>query len=330
MRYLLTGPDDFSLKAKLADIKASLGDAAMLSTATNVFEGAKLKEAELRLVVNAMPFLSPVRLVIVTGLLARFKPSANGSVKKKSKDGDIEELAEIIRNTPPSTTLILVETESSKSNPLFKAVSGEVESYDFPLPDKPKLKEWIGRRVMDAKGHITPPAINLLVQYIGADLWTAAAEVEKLTLYAGDRPITEADVKALVGNAQEASIFSLVDGIFEQRLKDATEALESLKSGGVSSGYILSMIARQLRLVIQLKDLKSRGGKDFDIRQRLGLTNDFVWRKTLDQAGRFPIARFKDIYRRLLEADVAIKTGRLDDVTAIDLLVAELASRASD
>ncbi|TFG45644.1 MAG: DNA polymerase III subunit delta, partial [Dehalococcoidia bacterium] len=199
-----------------------------------------------------------------------------------------------------------------------------------PLPDKPKLKEWIGRRVMDAKGHITPPAINLLVQYIGADLWTAAAEVEKLTLYAGDRPITEADVKALVGNAQEASIFSLVDGIFEQRLKDATEALESLKSGGVSSGYILSMIARQLRLVIQLKDLKNRGGKDFDIRQRLGLTNDFVWRKTLDQVGRFPIARFKDIYRRLLEADVAIKTGRLDDVTAIDLLVAELASRTSD
>ncbi|MGI2335897.1 MAG: DNA polymerase III subunit delta [Dehalogenimonas sp.] len=329
MRYLLAGPDDFSLKARLAEIKAGLGDPQILDTATNLFEGASMSPGDFRLVVNAMPFLAPVRLIIVKGLLARFKKPVAGGKKKTIRDikeADVLEMAEIIRNSPPSTVLVLVENELLRSNPLFKEIERDLKIEDFPPPNKPRLKEWIGQRVTHCGGHITPPAINMLVQYIGTDLWTAASEVEKLTLYAGSRPITEEDVKLLVGNAQEASIFNLVDGIFEQRLKNAAAALESLKSGGVSSGYIITMIARQLRFVIQIKDMKGRGMKDLEIRQLLGLSNDFVWQKTLQQAGRQSISRFKEIYTQLLETDIAIKTGRLDEITAIDLLVTELAS----
>lgn len=329
MRYLLAGTDDFSLKARLAEIKAGLGDIQILDTATNYFEGNSLSAGEFRMVVNAMPFLAPVRLIIVKGLLARFKKSETTGKKKKTKENqesEVTEMADIIRNSPPSTVLILMETELLKSNPLFKELEQDLKMENFPPPNKPQVKEWIGQRVTRRGGHITPPAINLLAQYIGSDLWTAAAEVEKLTLYAGNRPINEDDVRLLVGNAQEASIFNLVDGIFEQRLKNAAAALESLKSGGVSSGYIITMIARQLRFVIQIKDMKSRGVKDTDIRQQLGLTNDFVWQKTVQQAGRQSFARFKEIYTQLLETDVAIKTGRLDEITAIDLLVTELAS----
>ncbi|MEN8613928.1 DNA polymerase III subunit delta [Dehalogenimonas sp. THU2] len=329
MRYLLAGPDDFSLKAKLNSIKASLGDPAMLSTATNIFDAARLKPAEFRLTVHAAPFLSPARLVVVSGLFSRFQPaSGDAGGKKKTKPEDIEEFAGIVRSSPPSTTLILTETSLNRTNPLFKSISDVLEMHEFPPLDKPQLKEWIGRRVLHAGGQISPGAINLLVQYVGADLWSLATEIDKLTLFACERVITENDVKALVGSAQEANIFSLVDAIFEQRLKTATTSLESLKASGFSAGYVLSMLARQLRLVIQIKDLKSRGEKDMEIRRRLGLNADFVWKKALDQAGRFSIDRFKDIYRQLLEADIAAKTGRMDETMSIDLLVAELATRS--
>ena len=148
------------------------------------------------------------------------------------------------------------------------------------------------------------------VQSVGADLWAVAGEIDKLVLYAGDRPITDADVKALVGYVGEANIFNLVDSIFETRLKAATEALESLKIKGLSASYVLAMLSRQLRLVVQYKDMKSHGEKDVEIRRRLGLLADFVWKKTQDQAGGFTMGRLKDVYRRLLEADLAAKTGR--------------------
>ena len=329
MRYLLAGPDDFSLKAKLNSIKASLGDPSILGSATSEFDGAKVKTGEFKLTVDALPFLTPCRLVIVSGLLARFQTAADGSAKKAPKPEDAAVFAAAIKNSPPSTAIILIESALNRNNPLFKEITGAVEVHEFPMFDKPQLKEWIGRRVMTAGGSITPGAINLLVQYVGADLWAVAGEIDKLVLYAGGRTVTETDVKALVGYAQEASIFTLVDSIFDGRLKTATEALESLKMGGLSAAYVLSMLSRQLRLVIQVVDLKGRGENDVEVRRRLGLTADFVWKKTRDQAARFTLARLKDIYRRLLEADLAAKTGQMDESLAVDLLVAELASGAA-
>ncbi len=328
MRYLLAGPDDFSLKLKLAAIKSGLGDPDILATATSFFEGSRLKAGEFKLTVNALPFLTPCRLVVVTGLLARFQTSGDGAIKKASKLDDYGAFAEAIKNSPPSTVIILLETELNRANPLFKGVTDAVEVHEFPVLDKPKFKEWIGRRVMTAGGVITPGAINLLAQYVGADLWAAAGEIDKLVLYTNGRPIAEADVKVLVGYGGEASIFNLVDAIFETRLKAATEALESLKIKGLSASYVLSMLSRQLRLVIQYKDLKSRGEKDVEVRRRLGLLSDFVWKKTHDQATRSTMAHLKNAYRRLLEADLAAKTGQMDEALAVDLLVAELASGA--
>ena len=327
MRYLLAGPDDFSLKLKLASIKALLGDQAILATATSVFEGAKLKPGEFKMTVDALPFLTPCRLVIVTGLLARFS-SGDGTLKKASKIDDPEVFATAIQNSPPSTVIILIETDLSRNNTLFKYLVDSVEVHEFPILDKPKLKEWIGRRVMNAGGVITPAAINLLGQYVGSDLWAVAGEIDKLVLYASGRPITDSDVKALVGYAEEASIFTLVDAIFETRLKIATETIENLRIKGLSASYVLAMLSRQLRLVIQYKDLKSRGEKDLEIRRKLGLLADFVWKKTQDQAARFTLNRLKDVYRRLLDTDLAAKTGRMDEELSVDLLVAELASGA--
>jgi DNA polymerase-3 subunit delta len=329
LRYLLAGPDDFSLKAKLNAIKASLGDPAMLAAAVSIFDGARLKAGEFKLTVDALPFLSPCRLVMVNGLLARFQAAGGAVVKKASKLDDPSEFAAVVKSSPPSTVLILIESALNRSNPLFKEIADAVEVHEFPLLDKPRLKEWIGRQVITSGGSITPGAINLLVQYVGPDLWAASSEIDKLVLYAGNRPITEADVKALVGYTGEISIFSLVDAIFDTRLKTATEALESLRTGGLSASYVLAMLARQLRLVIQYKDLRGRGEKDIEARRRLGLTADFVWKKTREQAARFSMDRLKDIYRRLLEADLAAKTGQMDESLAVDLLVAELASGAA-
>ncbi len=329
MRYLLAGPDDYSLKAKLNSIKASLGDPSILGSATSEFEGAKVKIGEFKLTVDALPFLTPCRLVIVSGLLARFQAAGDGTVKKASRLDDSSDFAAAIKSAPPSTVIILIESVLNRSNPLFKNIAEAVEIHEFPLLDKPLLKEWIGRRVMTAGGSISPGAINLLVQYVGADLWAVAGEIDKLVLYTGGRAVAETDVKALVGYAQEASIFSLVDAIFDTRLKAATEALESLKMGGLPAAYVLSMLSRQLRLVIQVVDLKGRGENEVEVRRRLGLTSDFVWKKTRDQAARFNMGRLKDIYRKLLEADLAAKTGQMDESLAVDLLVAELASGAA-
>ena len=50
-------------------------------------------------------------------------------------------------------------------------------------------------------------------------------------------------------------------------------------------------------------------------------------RRTLEQAARYPMPRLKEIYHKLLETDLSIKTGKFDGELALTILVAELCQR---
>ena len=65
------------------------------------------------------------------------------------------------------------------------------------------------------------------------------------------------------------------------------------------------------------------GGTELNVAigvSRLGLKSEFPLRKTLEQAQRYPLERLKSVYKRLLEADLSIKTGRYDGRLALNLL----------
>jgi DNA polymerase-3 subunit delta len=83
------------------------------------------------------------------------------------------------------------------------------------------------------------------------------------------------------------------------------------------------MIVRQFRIMIQVKDLAERGVPPQKIGAQLGL-HHFVAEKGLRQSRNFSMAQLGTIYRKLLETDVAIKTGQMDPVLALDMLIAGL------
>ena len=83
------------------------------------------------------------------------------------------------------------------------------------------------------------------------------------------------------------------------------------------------MISRQYRLIAQVKDLKP-GLPHQQIQDRLGLKSSYSLNKVLVQARRYTFDGVKQAYGKLLETDLAIKTGRCNDKLAIEILIAEL------
>jgi len=77
-------------------------------------------------------------------------------------------------------------------------------------------------------------------------------------------------------------------------------------------------------MIVRLKELRNQGRPKTEIQNRLGLASEFVWRKTSEQADRYPWPRLKEVYHRLLEADLSIKTGKYDGELALNILIAEL------
>jgi DNA polymerase-3 subunit delta len=327
MLYILHGQDVFSLNQALERIKADLGDRETVAANTTDLDGRHLTLGELRNKCGATPFLSSHRLVIVDGLLGRFeeKQSKPRSAKGKTGDGlkEWEGLDSYIKQMPETTVLVLVDEEVKGNNPVLKKVSPLAEVKAFPLLKSEALKAWIRQRVKKEGGNITPQAVNLLAELIGGDLWAMDGEIQKLLLYSQERPISEDDVRQLVSCIQEASIFALVDAVAEGHTESAQRILHRLYDEGVAPIYILSMITRQFRLIAQARDL-GKGLSRLQIQDRLGLKQSYVVDKTLSQAKLYDFEGVRWAYDKLLETDLAIKTGKYSDKLALELLVTEL------
>jgi DNA polymerase-3 subunit delta len=328
MLYILYGQDDFSLNQAVGKIRADLGDRETVAANTTNLDGQRLTLGELRNKCDTAPFLWSHRLVIVEGLLGRFEVKHGKPRSRKGKLGnglgEWEGFDSYIEQMPETTVLILVDEDVKGNNPLLKKISSLAEVRAFPLLRGKDLKAWIRQRAKEEGRDITPEAVNLLAELVGGDLWAADGEIQKLLLYSQERPVSEDDVKQLVSCVQEANIFALVDAVAEGRTELAQRILHRLYDEGVVPIHILTMITRQFRLIAQAGDL-GKGLSRLQIQDRLGLKSSYSLDKTLSQAKLYDFERVKRAYDKLLETDLAIKTGQYSDKLALELLVTELA-----
>ena len=328
MLHVLTGDDDYSIRQALEEIKKGIGDHTALMTNTTVLESRQLTVEQLKNACETVPFLAEKRLVIVEGLLARFesrgRPARKKSPRNNDKQAEFQSLADVIKQVPEFTELVLIDGGIKTGNPLLRELLPTKSVKMFPLLKEPQLRQWIENRVKSYGGTITPEAARLLVRFVGNDLWMMANEVDKLTLYVGERSIEEEDVRTAVSYAQEANVFSMVDAIIESRAGVAQELCQQLLRQGSAPAQLLVMLGRQVRIIYQLKDMRSRRKTRNEIQSKLGLTSDFVLRKAWEQADKYSLARLEDVYHKLLDTDISIKTGKYEGELALNILIAEL------
>jgi len=333
--YILSGEDDFSVYQALEEVKKGLGDRDMLSANTTVLDGGQLTADNLHPICATVPFLAEKRLVVVKGLLGRYEPKAGGGGRKKaaaktsktSRRDECQAFVDCLTEMPDSTVVVLVDGKVGGVNPLRKALAGKATMKNYPRLRKPELREWINKRVKQGSGDISLPAVDLLVSHVGGNLWAMSSEIEKLLLFASGRRIDVEDVEKIVSHAREVSVFAMVDAILEFKARSAEQALHSLLQRGAAPGYLMAMLVRQVRMIVLAKEMRGNRVADADMQKRLGLANEYAFRKTLEQAGGHSMERMKRLYHRLLETDLSIKTGKYDSELALTMLVAELCHR---
>ena len=333
MIYILYGEDDFSLKEALDRLKDGLGDREMVATNTTRLQGQHLTPEQLITTCSTLPFLAPKRLVIVEGLLSRFEQQdGKGKHPPVAEFAGWKSFAEFVKQMPESTVLMLIDGRLKRNNHMLAQLEPVAKVNEFKPLKGDSLKSWIQSRAKNAGGAISPGALRLLADLIGSNLWLLSIEIDKLCLYAQGRAVEEDDVKALVSYAQVTNVFTMVDAILERKSALANRLLHRLEEEGAAPPYLLYMITRQLRMVIQAKDALLQKQVSSEFGQSLGITSDFVLQKVREQAKAHSMERLKGIYRKLLDADISIKTGRFKGdrgELALDLLISELCEERS-
>lgn len=331
MLYVFHGPDEYTIQQAVNEMKAKLGDETTAALNTAQFDGRTVTLDGLRTTCDTMPFLSDKRLVIVEGLLARFEPrpgaeAAGDGAAKGRPDGDLEAgLKEYLPHLPDTARLVFVEHDTlSERNPILKLArenGGYIRA--FSAPSGSGLSEWIGKRAREQGGGISPRAAETLAAFVGNNLRQLTQEIDKLLAYAGERPISEADVHLLVADAHEVKGWALTDALAARQRDQALPLLHSMLEEGDQPPVLMAMITRQFRILLQVRELAEGRVAPEAMAAQLKL-HPYVIKKATPVAQGFSFARLEAIYRLLLATDYAVKTGRLDPVLALDLLVMEI------
>lgn len=344
--YLFYGPEDRRKRAALAvlieraispegrDFDLEYFDADAPSTTAEAVIAAA----------TALPLFSEKRLVIVTDA---------GRFRDRRQARQAERLAALLGKLPATACLAFVawsepEEEGRRRAPVPEKLEAALKAAGKVLFfGAVSAEEATAFAVSEAAARgkkLAPGLAATLIRATGPDLDRVASEVEKLVLYAGERQaITAQDVRALVPPPPEENVFQLLDALGERRGEQALRLLRALQDGGEPPWRILTLLARQLRLIWQAKYLIEEGvplgqasATPEAVRALLpsdgGLLSvlarqPFQASKLTRQAHAFTWERLQRGLDRLVKTDAGTKgwDGGVDDpVLALELLVHDL------
>lgn len=351
MVILFLDTDEYLSSQRIQQLRAALGEPETADLNAVTLEGPRSSAAEILGHAAMMPFLAERRLVIVEGYLAHLDRRMAAS--KSSDSAAHTEAAELfagLRHVPGTNDMVLIDSGLDKRRALWRGFSrtdvgsnvaerapgldslikdGVIRLEILGTPEPRALPQWIQRRAQEQGIRIDGQAVKLLANYVGPNLRQLDNEMQKLAAYAAGRTIQADDVRLLVSDASEAMIWDLTDALSQRNPKQAMLALHALRRADANAFYLLTMIARQYRVILKVKDAISGDGRasEYDIAKVVG-ERPFPVKKAMGQAGAYSFAELETILKRMLEADFSMKTGA-DPDTEIDVLIAELTQRPS-
>ena len=325
MIYVLHGEDSFSATEALRETLDAVGPEDVRSSNVTEIEAREFSVDKLAAAAMVVPFLADRRVVIVRGLMGTAETGQRRGGRRGQDSPQARPpagLAALLGELPPTSDVVFFEGKLSAANPFLKeiaAVEGARVREFVPLR-RDALAVWVAERAERKGGAIDRRATAMLAEQVGPNLWVMDSELEKLTIYCDGRLIVEDDVRALVSSAREGNIFALVDGIMERRPSAALAAMRQLLDDGAAGPYLLTMVARQARLVALAQDLLARRAPQQEWPARLGTGSEYVVRKTMEQARRFAPESVRALYRLLLDTDIALKSGASEELALTEML----------
>ncbi|MCD7818729.1 MAG: DNA polymerase III subunit delta [Lachnospiraceae bacterium] len=237
-----------------------------------------------------------------------------------------QELAEYLPQMPQETIIVFTENEVDKRGKLFKAVKSCGRAVEMKRQDTKTLTSWVLGTVKKSGKKITQDALNLFLEKTRDDMENIEHELEKLLSYTlDDEAITAVDVESVCTVTTENRIFDMIRAVTEKQQRRALELYYDLLSLKEPPMRILFLIARQFNQMLQVQDLRDQGLDNNSIAAKAGIA-PFIAKRSLSQAAHFSKEALRQAVEDCVEAEEAVKTGRLGDQLAVELLIVKFSA----
>lgn len=311
--YLLFGAEDYlkrQYRDKLTEALVNVEDTMNY----NYYEGNGLDIADVMDIGNTMPFFADQRVIVLE----------NTGLFKKAPEGIEERLS----GFPDSTYVIFVEKEVDKRNRLYKWINKQGYAAEMNTPDEKMLIAWVKGLCKAEHKQITDAAIFYFVEHMGTDMLLLKNELEKLFSYRYDsEEITIEDIREICISQAEDKIFEMLDAIGSHNQDKALRLYNDLLALREPAIRILFMLTRHFHILMQVSALQKEGKDNKRMASVCGIP-PFTVKKYVTQAGKYSYEELKGMLDQCQATDQGIKTGKIQDVVGVELLLVEF-SKAS-
>ena len=328
MLIFLYGQDTYRMHEKLNEIIENYRKAHKSGLSLKYFEEEKFNLNEITNEVQTVSMFEEKKLIILKNLSAVTRAAVKGGKEDSSSlttqvDDGLLEFLKKIKNSEDTNIVIYEENKIKATSPLVKFLKNNAKTQEFSMLEGEKLKNWVRKKFLTYEVEVASGVVEKLINFVGNDLWQLNNEIKKLVNYKLRRVVEEKDIDLLVKPKIESDIFKTIDAIAQKNKKQALTFLHKHLEKGDNPLYLFSMINYQFRNLLIIKDLIERNRPYYAILKTANL-HPFVVKKSYEQAGKFSFPELKKIYQKIFQVDLAIKTGKINSETGLDLLLSEI------
>ncbi len=287
----------------------------------SVIDGASASLTEINEKINTGSLFTRKRLVVIENIFKNKKAGIfSGLLEYLGKLNDSRDTTVVFWDENLETSGKAMNAEAKK---LFSFLGRLPFAQEFKLLDNRQLLQFVKQEAASHGKNIGAAAAGEIIAAAGQDLWQISREVRKLAFASQEKSIESSLVKEMVKGQFSEDIFALTDAISAKDKTLAARLLAEQYAAGASDEYLLTMLSRQFRILLQIKTALENGLDQNALSRELKL-HPFVAKKGIWQAKNFSLEALKKILDRLIELDCLNKTGTRDIGAELALIIASL------
>lgn len=312
--YFLAGEEPFLLEDSLKRIEKVVNTDDLNR---EIFQAMECSGNDILNSVETLPFLTDKRIVVL-------------KMANKLKNDDFKIITKIIENPVDTSCFIIIFPEkiknsTSKRKDLIALCEKSDSCYcvDCKKLYEKDVKIFIQEEFNNRGKNIEPDVVQQIINDTGLDLQNVSNEIEKISLYLGKdkQTVTVEDFVKISGFTKEINIFMLTNAIEEKNVKYSLFIVEQMLKTGESAIGLLSTISGAVRKMLTAKSLMEE--KDYTSQDALNYVRVYSYfqYKYAANLSKYSLVHLKKCLKEILKTDIALKTGKTDDKSAIENLV---------
>ncbi len=310
--YLLYGSESYMLnwnRSRL--IKALIPEPDEMNY--SVYEDKSLDIEKIIDQADTMPFFAERRVIVVKD---------SGWFKS---GGD--RLKKYLPSLPATTVMIFCEKEVRKGKgTIYDYVDNNGRIVEYSTLSRADIERNVVALLKREGRTMQRPTFDHFIDRVGMQMQDISVELEKLVCYTeGKEMISREDVDAIVSPRLEEHVFDLTNAIAEKRRRVALDKYYELMALKTQPMGIIILLTKQFNRLLLIKSMRVKGIDQARVAKVLGISDKAI---PVNErlASRFTMEELKNALADCVDAEEAVKSGRMSDKLSLETLIVKYAS----